>query len=58
MLVWPQRVDVCGGMAVARRDRASDRVAVGRYCRDWCGIDVDCGNHECVAAGANIDESD
>lgn len=58
MLVWPGRVGVRNGLAVARRDRVSDRVAVGRYCRDWCGIGVNCRNHECIAAGEDIDESD
>ena len=37
--VWPGRVGVCGGLAVARRDRVSDRVAVGGCCHDWYGID-------------------
>ena len=58
MLVWPGRIGVCDGMAVARRSRVSDRVAVGGCCRDWCGVDVDYGNHECIAAGADVDKSD
>lgn len=57
MLVWPGRVGVRNGLAVARRDRVSDRVAVGRYCRDWPGAGIDCRNHECIAAGEDIDES-
>ena len=43
---------------MARRGHVSDRVTVSGCCRDWCGIDVDCNNHECVAAVADIDESD
>ena len=58
MLVWPRRVGVCNSLAVARHSHISDRVAVGRCCRDWPGAGIDCGNHECVAAGENIDESD
>lgn len=33
-------------------------VLVGRYCRDWCGVDIDCSDHECVASGADVDKSD
>ena len=58
MLVWPGRVGVCDGLAVARRGRVSDRVAVGWCCHDWCGIGTNCSNYECAAAGADIDESD
>ena len=58
MPVWPGRVGVCGGLAVARRGRASDRVTVGGCRRDWCGVDVDYSNHECIASGTDIDESD
>ena len=58
MPVWPGRVGVCGGLAVARRGHISDHVAVGRCCHDWSGAGIDCGNHECVAAGTDIDESD
>ena len=58
MPIWPGRVGVCGGMAMAQRDRASDRVTVGRCCHDWYGIDVDYGNYEHAAAGTNINKSD
>ena len=58
MLVWPRRIGVCGGLAVARRSYISDHVAVGGCRRNWRGVDVDYSNHECVAAGADIDESD
>ena len=58
VLVWPGRIGVCGGLAVARRDRASDRVAVGGCCHDWCGIGTNCSSHECTAAGEDIDKSD
>lgn len=58
MPVWPGWVGVCGGLAVARRGRASDRVTVGGCHHDWHGVDADCRNHERIAAGADVDESD
>ena len=58
VLVWPGRVGVCDDLAVARRSHISDHVAVGGCCLDWCGVGVDCGNHEHAAAGADVDESD